>query len=1105
MILAEDLSFGTGPSVFCDYIRCICHDETVMQMYFILHCLSDFSLTMLVGSNATPQEIIGFRPNIPPVQLVLSSDISGVQIQAICFSKLISSPVQDLKHEGENPLILVVGGGPSGSYAATALAREGFDVTVLESSQFPRYHIGESLLPSVRPFLNFIDAEKKVKQHGFTQKPGGAAKLNQFKREGYTDFVALDPESGSWHVIRSEFDDLLLKHAECTGAKVYQRTKVTQIHFAPDGRPISASFSRSTPSREAIQGEITFDYIIDASGRSSILATSTNSPLKSVINRKFNQSLKNIAIWSYWENVGRYAEGTKKEGAIWIEALTDESGWVWYIPLHDGSTSIGIVMNEACNALKRDASSLLLQDYYTQQINLLAPGTVKLIGEKGRIRKGDVVRMASDYSYSSENYAGKGWRLAGDAAAFIDPFFSSGVHLAFTGGLSAAISLAASIRGDLCESDACKWHDEKFRVSYTRFLLVVLGVYKQIRNQSQPVLSDVGEDNFDRAFDSIRPVIQGTADVGKTVTEDELESAMDLVMHVFGPTNPYMQQCVFARIDSSLLAPDAPVITPKSLHKMFPTDEEAQIVLANINAWKPLRPLLQPPENFIQEVHCGYVARMERGRVGLEKVVEGKGQVIRILDKKWSDTLQRPDIPDHGETQRGHVASFFISTSRKPAHSDPSTMQSELKGWTRLAQMLRDYDSVRIKDCKEDIDTLLVFAVNHTVGWITTALTQLYSASFRHHLSSLSISWKYVLPIYSLDVPIRIRRFFSTCGTVVTRLRRVVSFPHSHSVAPIDLVSEERLRNTNTAQADMLALIHTDQLLVEDSLLEHIENCLYDLGPSRTLQCFLSLLSHRLGTPVPLHDLSHISPIPYSKIRNVIHGLCRILNQLIDFSSQESVVEKFPHKLKRDPSSTSIWSTAEMHYCLVFLFRLPIPHRENQMISLSTRLLQYNHESAAAVLFAISSLDVTEVSTYPHLLATNNGMQNLVAGTSLIMNGWFPRTWPLPYPRPPSTNPILLLHSMLAITAQNLSPFPFDELQSYSPQFLGLQAQLLENIENSESWQHRSSGPPPISVFKSLKSFYEELQERAPCLVHEGLRVFLEEYNAEVNQIVRFA
>ncbi|KAI0781897.1 hypothetical protein C8Q75DRAFT_861615 [Abortiporus biennis] len=618
-------------------------------------------------------------------------------------------------------------------------------------------------------------------------------------------------------------------------------------------------------------------------------------------------------------------------------------------------------------------------------------------------------------------------------------------------------------------------------------------------------------------------------------------------------------------------------------------------------------------------------------------------------------------------------------------------MQSELKGWTRLAQMLRDYDSVRIKDCKEDIDTLLVFAglfsavlsgftlesykmmeqdssdtslqvllqisqqlssfsaiptqlnstappalaqtafsasassirvnslwfsslvcslitaslgilvkqwlreylaqetmspnaqvrirdfrymglvrwhvfeiasllplllqfslllffiglsdflhtVNHTVGWITTALvsawffifvsttlaplispqcpyktpslkrlstkTQLYSASFRHHLSSLSISWKYVLPIYSLDVPIRIRRFFSTCGTVVTRLRRVVSFPHSHSVAPIDLVSEERLRNTNTAQADMLALIHTDQLLVEDSLLEHIENCLYDLGPSRTLQCFLSLFSHRLGTPVPLHDLSHISPIPYSKIRNVIHGLCRILNQLIDFSSQESVVEKFPHKLKRDPSSTSIWSTAEMHYCLVFLFRLPIPHRENQMISLSTRLLQYNHESAAAVLFAISSLDVTEVSTYPHLLATNNGMQNLVAGTSLIMNGWFPRTWPLPYPRPPSTNPILLLHSMLAITAQNLSPFPFDELQSYSPQFLGLQAQLLENIENSESWQHRSSGPPPISVFKSLKSFYEELQERAPCLVHEGLRVFLEEYNAEVNQIVRFA
>ncbi|KAG2068033.1 hypothetical protein BDR04DRAFT_1120073 [Suillus decipiens] len=97
--------------------------------------------------------------------------------------------------------ILVIGGGPAGSYAAAALAREGFGVTLLEAANFPRYHIGESLLPSVRPFLTFIDAEKSIMNHGFTLKPGAAIKLNQYKREGYTDFIALNPDNGAWNVV----------------------------------------------------------------------------------------------------------------------------------------------------------------------------------------------------------------------------------------------------------------------------------------------------------------------------------------------------------------------------------------------------------------------------------------------------------------------------------------------------------------------------------------------------------------------------------------------------------------------------------------------------------------------------------------------------------------------------------------------------------------------------------------------------------------------------------------------------------------------------------------------------------------------------------------
>ncbi|KAG1807084.1 hypothetical protein EV424DRAFT_1544030 [Suillus variegatus] len=111
----------------------------------------------------------------------------------------------------EHAQILVVGGGPSGSYTASALSREGLNVVLLEAAQFPRYHIGESLIPSVPTW--FIDAEQKLVEMGFKHKPGAAIKFNQFKREGYTDFVALGHTNSSWNVVRSTFDKMLLDHA----------------------------------------------------------------------------------------------------------------------------------------------------------------------------------------------------------------------------------------------------------------------------------------------------------------------------------------------------------------------------------------------------------------------------------------------------------------------------------------------------------------------------------------------------------------------------------------------------------------------------------------------------------------------------------------------------------------------------------------------------------------------------------------------------------------------------------------------------------------------------------------------------------------------------
>ncbi|KAF9268721.1 FAD/NAD(P)-binding domain-containing protein [Marasmius fiardii PR-910] len=539
--------------------------------------------------------------------------------------------------------ILVIGGGPAGSYAASVLALEGLDVAVCESSKFPRYHIGESLLPSVRNYLRFIGAEKKVVDHGFTHKPGGAIKFNHFKREAYTDFVAIGQENSSWNVVRSEFDELLLKHARSCGASVFEQTRITSLTFAKDdpARPVSAAWTYS-PSSDTIEnpkeisGTIDFDYLLDASGRAGIMST------KYLKNRHFNQSLKNIAVWGYWRSVGSYGGGTTRAGAPYFEALKDESGWAWFIPINNGTTSVGIVRNLKIHneskfsnthpfvesAIPNPTNSKMVA-HYASNLSLI-PGIVDLITEKGVLVEGSV-KSASDFSYSAPVYAGNGFRIAGDAGAFIDPFFSSGVHLALTSALSAAASICASIRGDCSETDAATWHTQRFSTSYTRFQLVVLSAYKQLRAQDLDVLSDVDEDNYDRAFAFIRPVIQGNADIGVRLYERELSECLDFCVKLFNPTSPedHARLRENQTINSELLDLTAPVTSTAALDNVLRVApdtstslsekeelEKTKDVLEKVNSRRVLHSEYST-SGFESEVLEGYRVRLKTGNLGL--------------------------------------------------------------------------------------------------------------------------------------------------------------------------------------------------------------------------------------------------------------------------------------------------------------------------------------------------------------------------------------------------------------------------------------------------------------------------------------------------------
>ncbi|KAL1760882.1 hypothetical protein FB107DRAFT_202073 [Schizophyllum commune] len=540
--------------------------------------------------------------------------------------------------------VLVIGGGPAGSYAASALAGEGIEVTLLEQAYFPRYHIGESMIPSCRPFLRFIDVEEKVKARGFNVKKGAALKLNQYKREGSIhSFVSHNPENAAWNVVRSEFDEILLRHASTSGANVIEGIRIESLDFDPPHddsttpaslRPVAANWIRSV---DGSRGRVAFDWLVDASGRNGILS---NQYLKS---RTFNTALRNSAHWSYWKGAGKYAPGTKREGAPWFEALTDQSGWAWFIPLHNGTTSVGVVVAEdvtrqlktRMRAERPELDTPTLQrEFYARQLER-APGVKKLLAEATQVDNGrDTVRTAGDYSYSSSTYAGQNWRLVGDAGAFIDPFFSSGIHLALTGGLSAAATIASVLRGQCTAEQSTKFHDAKIGTSYTRFLLVVLATYKQIRSQSAPVLSKVDEDNFDRAIDFLRPVIQG-ADADHGLNSSDLNDAMDFCETAFSPMAasqeddyaPLMQVHDMSALQSHEGAYGHEARAgnghgPAGSHKLpeRKEDDQARTALLRVHTQKAVFAMYSSDgyeQYFASEILEGFYLKMKRGELGI--------------------------------------------------------------------------------------------------------------------------------------------------------------------------------------------------------------------------------------------------------------------------------------------------------------------------------------------------------------------------------------------------------------------------------------------------------------------------------------------------------
>ena len=327
--------------------------------------------------------------------------------------------------------VLIIGAGPAGSSAAAILAEKGRRVLVLEREKFPRYHIGESLLPFTFHALQRLGLLEKMRRSAFIKKysvqfvsPNGKASQPFYFFNRYDRGTVAQ----TWQVLRSEFDLMLMENAREKGAIVQEQITVTDL-LQENGQVVGVAAKDAGGRRIEYRAPLT----LDCSGRESFAAVRKNWRLK-------DPGLNKVAVWTYYRSAKR--DPGLDEGATTV-AYVPEKGWFWYIPQHNDMVSVGVVA----------------EGKYLTRGGVKAPEEIfkreveQNLWIKDHLSRGQQAGqyfLTSEYSFHTRHCATEGLLLAGDAFCFLDPVFSSGVMLALKSGVLAADAIDAGFnRGDL--------------------------------------------------------------------------------------------------------------------------------------------------------------------------------------------------------------------------------------------------------------------------------------------------------------------------------------------------------------------------------------------------------------------------------------------------------------------------------------------------------------------------------------------------------------------------------------------------------------------------------------------------------------------------------
>ncbi len=388
--------------------------------------------------------------------------------------------------------VLVIGGGPGGSTAASLLAQKGYQVVLLEKAHHPRFHIGESLLPANLPILERLGVAAPVRAIGMEKWGAEFVSPGDGRRQEFRFAKAWDKSMPlAYHVRRSEFDEILVRRAAQLGAQVIEGCRVQGVDFLDGSASGAARRVRVHAEHDDGRNESwTAGYVIDASGRDTFLGNRLQVKHR---NKKHNSA----ALYAHF--TGAQRDCGKREGNVTIYWF--DHGWFWFIPLADGTTSIGAVVWPYY--MKRRRASV--REFFLATVALCPPladrlRTATLVSE---------VEATGNYSYACDHTHGANYLLVGDAYTFVDPVFSSGVMLAMNSAVAAAdaihtcLTQPARSRAALKEFDRVSRHGPKqftwfiYRVSHPTMRELFLGPRNVLRME-EALLSLLAGDIFGR-------------------------------------------------------------------------------------------------------------------------------------------------------------------------------------------------------------------------------------------------------------------------------------------------------------------------------------------------------------------------------------------------------------------------------------------------------------------------------------------------------------------------------------------------------------------------------------------------------------------------------